>query len=118
MSLLDVSDEASWKDTLLPADIGSESHPTDHAVMQLIGATRFHFPGDLMHSSCLGILPYFLGSALWELIHIGIFVGSNNDKMTQLWARITYYYGELDITHRFTNLMLSWFEGVKTVSHI
>ena len=59
MPIVDVSDEAAWKGSLIPFDIGSAAHPCDHPIMSLIGATRYHFMGDLMHTGDLGVCVYF-----------------------------------------------------------
>ena len=77
--------------------------------MKLIGATRYHFQVDLMHAGCLGVLSYFLGSVLTELVASADQKG-RSAKLENLWARIQHWYAELDINCRFTQLPLAAFE--------
>ena len=68
MPITSVAEDAAWKGTIIPVDVGCAIKCSAHAIMDLHGATRFHFPGDLMHTGSLGVLQYFLGSGLAALV--------------------------------------------------
>ena len=52
---------SAWRETIMPYSMGCAIRPSDHPVLDLFGATRYHFPGDYMHTHDLGILTFFWG---------------------------------------------------------
>ena len=89
MPVTDVSLDAAWKHALTPGpDI-----PTTHPIGQLIGLTRAHCPGDLMHSGNLGI---------------EIFQGSAEVRRGKVWARVAAAYARLGTCNRIHHLSQTW----------
>ena len=74
--LTDLSLQADWKDSLIGVLPGCFAHPTDHPIMAIPGAARFHAPGDLMHSGHMGQNQQMCGSVLHELLFDGPFEGN------------------------------------------
>ena len=93
----DTSRRARWKATLLAWIFGARLRVSDHPVWDLIGVNRWHAPGDLMHTGCLGVLLWLLGSVLWELIFDGPFRGALEARKQRLWALIQAKYNALEI---------------------
>ncbi len=45
---------------------------SDHFVRDLLGIAQWHcLGGDLVHIGCSGVVPWLLGSFLWELVYDG-----------------------------------------------
>ncbi len=73
--------------------------PTTHKIMNIAGLTRFHFPGDLMHTGCLGVVQYLVGSVLYELVFEGPF-GRPKEALDKVWGMIRERYSVLGIKNR------------------
>ena len=101
-SITDVRPFASWKAHIIPRLVAITNHCTDHVIMKLNGATRFHFPGDWMHMNCIGVLCYFNGSVIKELVKHGPYIGNVSERRAQLWSRISFWYSELGIINCLT----------------
>lgn len=93
----DVSDGAQWRDRQMPWDIGRALRPSDHPIWDLAGVSRWHAPGDLMHTGCLGVLLWLLGGVLYELIYDGPFGGRLEDRRRALWDCICTKYDQLRV---------------------
>ena len=95
-SFTDVSAEAALKASLLDFHA---PHPrvSGHPVWDLAGVDRWHAPGDLMHTGCLGILLWLQGAVLWELVYDGPFHGNVERRRRALWDLVCAKYDELDI---------------------
>ena len=48
--------------------------------------------GDMMHTGPLGVLQWFLGPTLYELLNEGPFGGTERDRLRQLWQAILMEY--------------------------
>ena len=62
-----------------------------------------------MHSGPLGVLEWLEGSTLWELMSDGIMVGSEGERLKELWQAILGEYEALDSKHRLNMLTLPMF---------
>ena len=75
---------------------------SDHPVWDLFGITLWHcLGGDLMHAGCLGIVPWLLGSVLWELVCDGPFDGNADKRVKTVWPHILDVYDALNVQNRF-----------------
>ena len=70
--ITDLSRNAAWKETLLTQD-ESCVPCTENPMGNIDGTCRHTTPGDLMHTGCLGVLLYFLGGVMWQLVVHGPF---------------------------------------------
>ena len=52
--ITDVRANAAWKGRLIPANIGTATHPSDHLIFNIIGCSRFCFHGDVQHTLHFG----------------------------------------------------------------
>ena len=96
----DVSATARWRRTILSVERCVEKIG-DHPVWDLAGVTRWHCQGgDLMHTGCLGVVAWFLGSVLWELVYDGPFEGSVDRRIKAVWGHIVHWYDELGVKNR------------------
>ena len=57
-----------------------------------------------MHTSPLGVLAWFLGSELWELIVDGPFWGNVNDRLNFVWGQIQMEYDLQNLGNRLGQL--------------
>ena len=112
-SFTDVSADAAWKATLL--DVHAP-HPrvSGHPVWDIVGIDRWHAPGDLMHTGCLGILLWLQGAVLWELQYDGPFHGTVERRRRALWELVCAKYDELDVpaNTRLADLDVARFHSV------
>ena len=83
---------------------------TPHVSSELKGFTRFHAPGDLMHTGDLGVVCWLFGAVFWELIYDGPLAGTIGHRLDQLFALIQSVYDELATTSRLGQLKRSMFE--------
>ena len=107
--MTDFSMNPAWKQTIVPFGEGCMVPVTDHAVSKLVGVTRFHTPGDLMHSGDLGVVQYLAGSVLAELLEEGPWVGREQDRLDQLWCAIRAAYGQTGCSNRLSLLKKEMF---------
>ena len=106
----DVSATARWRRTILSVERCVEKIG-DHPVWDLAGVTRWHCQGgDLMHTGCLGVVAWFLGSVLWELVYDGPFEGSVDRRIKAVWGHIVHWYDELGVKNRLGQLTLEMFK--------
>ena len=63
-----------------------------------------------MHTGDLGVVCWFLGSVIWELVHDGPFPGTIPSRIEQLFATIRATYAELGTGSRLTRLTRQQFE--------
>ena len=88
----------------------------DHPVWDLAGVTRWHCQGgDLMHTGCLGVVAWFLGSVLWGLVYDGPFEGSVDRRIKAVWGHIVHWYDELGVKNRLGQLTLDMFKTRETL---
>lgn len=110
-SLTDLSLDAGWKRQLVTSAEGIWVPPTDHPISSLRGFTRFAVPGELMHTGVLGVLCWFLGAVIWELMHDGVWEGGIDQRLQQLWSQILIEYDAQQIKNRLSKLTVSMFSG-------
>lgn len=105
--ITDLSLRAAWKQQL------SDSFETDwaggHAIASIHGITRFHFPGDFMHTADGGVSSLLVGSALSELLFDGPFAGTTEERLRALWDEILAAYAVSRSANRISMLTLSMF---------
>ena len=53
--------------------------------MTIKGTSRFNYPGDLQHTGCLGVVGYFLGGVLYELVYESPLSDRPQEALKQLW---------------------------------
>lgn len=63
-----------------------------------------------MHTGCLGVVAWFLGSVLWELVYDGPFEGSVDRRIKAVWGHIVHWYDELGVKNRLGQLTLEMFK--------
>eukprot|EP00959_Pyramimonas_sp_CCMP1952_P136351 2853280-Pyramimonas_sp.AAC.1 len=63
--------------------------------------------GDLMHTGPLGVLSWFLGAVMYELVVEGVWEGTETERVNRLWEEITLEYTAQGATNRLTLLKLS-----------
>ena len=107
--ITDLSTNAHWKATLWQPGEGGFSPCSEHPIMSIPGVSRFSVPGDLMHTGDLGVLGYFLGSILAELLVDGPFTGPQAAQLKVIWRLVQDKYQELGVTNRLTNLTKEMF---------
>ena len=54
--------------------------------MAIDGVSRFNVPGDLMHTGALGVLQWFLGAVLWEMVFDGVWYGPIESRISHVWG--------------------------------
>ena len=114
--ITDMRVNADWKGALFPEVIGCHIPPSTHPILSIVGITRYHAPGDLMHSGHLGQDSFMLGGVLHELVYDGPFTGFKQQRLDKLWDRITFWYDQLDSGTRLTCLKESMFTNVNDFS--
>ena len=62
-----------------------------------------------MHTGAGGVLCWFVGSVLWELVFDGPWPGTQEDRLQALWEHIVFTYGHLDSRSRLSRLNISMF---------
>ena len=63
MPISDLSRDPSWQATSLSEEECIFIPPTLGPLSELIGLTRYHTPGELMHTGCLGVVKFLIASA-------------------------------------------------------
>ena len=106
--ITDCRKDAPWKYQLFPDD-DTSPFTQGHPVGDIKGITRFHIPGDLMHSGDLGICAYLVGSVMTELVFAGPWHGSLAERLNSLWSEIRVVYAVRDSKNRLSNLTLTMF---------
>ena len=107
--LTDLSLDASWKASLVTL-LEALAIAIDHPISQLKNFSIWLNPGDGMHAGSLGILTWFLGAVLYELVHDGPWEGSVADRLDILWTHINAEYRSLGSTNRLSTLPLTLFD--------
>jgi len=108
----DVRKHAAWKHQLIPVEVGILIKPSQHPIWNIPGLTRYHAPGDLMHTGCLGVILWLLGSVLWELLYdCDYFTGTVKSRLEQLWHEIDLAYDALGFTSRISCLTIQMILG-------
>ena len=109
--IIEVGPEAKWRSSVYSFAEGCAIQPSTHPIMGLIGASRYHFMGDLMHTGALGVCSYFAGSVLHELVNDDRICagGSRSERLDYIWSRIQHFYSLYDIPSRFTYLPMNVF---------
>eukprot|EP00969_Alexandrium_andersonii_P341123 15078742-Alexandrium_andersonii.AAC.1 len=69
-----------WKQELVTPNDDIAQPVSQHPIMQMVGITRFHYPGDLMHTGDLGVVLWLLGSVLSDLVATQDFYQGNMDQ--------------------------------------
>ena len=108
--ITDLSRNARWKTTLIEPAEGIFVPPTRRPISQLRGFTRYHRPGDLMHTGDLGVLQYVIGGVLCELLESGLFAGTERSRVEQLWGLVSEGYKRLDSSTRLSTLNETMFK--------
>ena len=112
VAITDVSENAAWKATILqPEDDGPPL--TNHPIIGLKAFSRYSAPGDLMHSGCLGIVQYFVGSVLHEMIYDHELSVRPQSALAIIWDWIRDEYQRQGITNKLTNLTLDMISSSK-----
>ena len=106
----DLSRTANWRSTILSDDEAIAVPATTHPISLLRGTTRFHAAGDLMHTGDLGVLCWFWGSVLWELVYDGPFAGNVDRRLEQVSAVIKSIYDEQGTPDRMAPLRRNHFD--------
>ena len=65
--------------------------------------------GDLMHTGCLGVVGYALGSALHEIVFGGTLTKSPAKSLDAIWEMIQAEYVSSNTQHRLTSLTFGMF---------
>ena len=107
--LTDLSLNAEWKRNLVTAAFDLFVPLTDHPIAQLRNFSRSLSPGDLMHTGPGGVLAWFLGAVLWELVYDGPWGGPVLVRLQALWEQIVFAYRALESSSRLSMLSLSMF---------
>ena len=107
--ITECSKNASFKHQCYTTEGPGLEKPTHHPVMDIPGMTRFHWPGDLMHTGSLGVVLYFLGSVFYELVYDGVLDRRPDAALEKLWLLIKNLYGRLGIQNRLSQLTLKMF---------
>ena len=90
---------AMWRGALTPWGVGKAATPSEHPIWNLQGVSRWFAPGDLMHTGCLGVLAWLLGSVCYELIFDGIFPGPLELRRSRLWDLVQLKYDAKGVPH-------------------
>eukprot|EP00974_Lingulodinium_polyedra_P055889 5374491-Lingulodinium_polyedra.AAC.1 len=114
--MTDLSRGAEWKRTLVDPNEGCFNPPTAHPIAQLVNFTRFHATAELMHTGCLGVLGYFLGSVLWELLYTGPFTGTMDTRCAAILALMKKHYAMCNSSTRLHKLKPDMFVRKKRFS--
>ena len=109
-SLTDLQRAVGWKSNLVSIVEYFIMPLTSHPIAQLMCFSRFLVPGDMMHTGAGGVLCWFVGSVLWELVFDGPWPGTQEDRLQALWEHIVFTYGHLDSRSRLPHLIISMFQ--------
>ena len=108
LPVTDLSRDAAWKapeNQLCNTDL-----PSRHPIWTIHGVTRSHCTGDLMHTGDGGVLLYFIGGVMQELVvDATLYQGNMEAKTSQLFTKIQQKYDELSSENRLTSLYPSMF---------
>ena len=63
----------------------------------------------MVHMGPGGVLAWFLGAVLWELVSGGPWEGTELERLQQLWIQIVFVYDQLGSTSRLSLLPLTQF---------
>ena len=109
-SITDYRVGAPWKQALA-GDNEAEVEPitSEHPIEDLKGFTRYHVPGDLMHTGCGGVCAWTAGGVLYELVFDGPFVGSLAERVKSLWNEIQLCYSIRNTKNRLSTLKTTMF---------
>ena len=104
LNFRDVSAGAPWKATVcIPGP--TDTPPSRHPVYTIRGLTRFHSPGDDMHSNDLGVSLWLHGSAMQDLLLDGRLARPTRDgSVAELWRLLQTSYDQVGTTCRLQNL--------------
>ena len=71
--------------------------PDKHVIFTcaVVGITLFHVDNDVMHSSDIGTVLHYSGSASYTLVFNGPFVGSVDERIDAVWVALTKAYDSL-----------------------
>ena len=108
--LFDFRADAPWKGTLISTEEGLVSPCPGHPLSLLRAFTRFHTTGDLMHTGALGVLLWFLGSVLKQLVVDSAIPGTPDDRLKTVWVMILEKYDALGFRSRLTRLARTMFD--------
>eukprot|EP00974_Lingulodinium_polyedra_P068369 6620266-Lingulodinium_polyedra.AAC.2 len=100
----DVGLNPSWAHTIYSTAEGVATPCSQHPFTGIVGMTRFHVVGDLMHSGHLGHDQYLLGGVLHELVHQGPYEGTVTQRVQKVFERIVHWYRALGTTSRLSTL--------------
>ena len=108
--LTDFRLNALWKLAQPDAAEAALAPFTDHHPVDTIkGLTRYHVPGDLMHTGDLGVCAYTVGGVLAELVYDGPFPGALGERVLALWREVETVYQVRQSSHKLSALTLSMF---------
>ena len=102
--LTDLAGNARWKRTLIPCPDGCCVQPSHHTIFQIHGLTRYHVPGDLMHTGDLGVVANLNGSVLWELLYDGPYRGNEDARLASIENILREHYERRGSTSRIGRL--------------
>ena len=109
LSPWDWRDEPGWK-MASGLEESQEESPSKHTLMNSIpgGLARFRPCLDVLHTIDLGVAPRLAGSVLHSWIYPnGCKEDNAAERLMHIWKDIKEAYQELNISERFTNLVLS-----------
>ena len=112
--ITDVSRHASWKSAPREDVAGEPCHASEHPLFGLEYLVRQSFPGDLMHSGCLGVVQYFVGSALVELTHHSDMAPRPELANDTIWGLIQDVYQKMGLRNRLTRLTVEMYMKAKS----
>ena len=107
--LTDCSLAASWKGTIVSPAEGVFVPISTHPIFSITGASRWHCPGDLMHTGDLGVVQYLIGSILEELADEWPGPLTSIGKVDQIYRAIRSKYDDRQTSNRLSTLKREMF---------
>ena len=107
--MTDLARRAEWKTAVITLIEDFLNPVTRHPIHKLRNFIKFLNMGDLMHLGPLGVLQWFLGSVLWELVYDGVWGDNPSECLARLWEEILEKYQEKGTSNRISSLKLSMF---------
>ena len=102
MPYSDFSEDSAWIPLQVTVDDWIQE-PIEHPLWEawcLIGITLFSLCLDILHILDLGVLQYFLGSAIWTLVHESNLGGTFHERCEHVWRLLCEAHEALGTNYR------------------
>ena len=106
---MDCRSDASWKSNLFSAYHDTVNRPTDHPIMDISGASRCCFHGDIQHSMHMGVDSYLAAGVLGELVLNSSWGGNQDQRCARIWPMLQVQLDTMEKPAKLAVLRVSQF---------